>query len=316
MAGTYAPLQKDFIFGGVLDTLMAHDHVYIEQKIRWVEAITGCCEQNNKYQVYDSAENKQLLFGIEESSDCCNRCFCNPDHTFNLHMVPANGGQVMWGEQNWAGPTLMKRDGCCENGLCNKMLCCWSVNECCQNVGEVFPEQNGPGQRFRLEEKLCNGCNPEIVIYAVGGGANGEDWPMAVITGPACFGGCLELCSDFWYDVSTADANTMSPAGQLGDIATIRKIKPSGLCACCLECCTDVDKFSCTFEPTFAYNKDPNFKACILAGLFYLDFMFFEIDHGMCDTNSNGDIIITFFNCYCSGCICPCCITIPKNEGG
>merc|ERR1719471_1362522 len=154
------------------------------------------------------------------------------------------------------------------------MLCCFTMNECCQNVADVFPTAPAGAQQFRMEEKLCNGMSPEIIIYAVGGGANGADWPMAIITGPPCFGGCLELCSDFWYDVSTCDPATLKPRGQLGDIATIRKIKPTGCCAICIECCTDVDKFSVTFDQQFDYNRDPNFKACILSGLFYLDTCF------------------------------------------
>lgn len=308
----YKPVSQDMAYGGILNALATNNHLYIEQKIRWIEAITdGCCEQNNKYVVYNE-EGGQVLFGVMEDSDCCNRCFCAPDHTFDLHMIGAENGQINWKEASWTGPTLLHREGCC-----SKCLSCFSCNESCQHVGDVFPDAQESIQRFRMEEKLCNGCTPEIVIYAVGGANDGSDWPMAVLSGPCMFGGCMELCSDFYYDVSTCDdsADLSTKEENMGNIATIRKIKPDGCCALCLECCTDIDRFSVNFQEGFAYNNDPNFKTCVLSSLFYLDFMFFEMDNGICGTNSSGDLVITFFNCYCSGCICPCCITCPRSEG-
>lgn len=303
--GTYNTLNEDQVYGGLLNGLAQANTLKVQQKIRWAEAVTqGCFEQSNKYQVYN-AETDEHLFNVQESGDCCNRCCCAPHHTFDLNIIPAD---KPWGEENFTGPILMSREGCC-----SKCLGCWTCNESCQNTAQVWPNADASKQRFRMEEKMCNGMNPEIIIYAVDGVAPGEDLPMALLSAPCCFGGCYELCSDFHFEASTINSN-LQMKGEAGDIAHITKVRPQGCCGMLMECCTDIDNFVLAFKPEFAYNNDPNFKACVLSALFYLDYMFFEMDNGMCHCQ-DGTLFITLFNCYCSGCICPCCIAISGNSG-
>lgn len=308
MSGTYTQQDQDNYYGGILDSLANANEIKVQQKLQWAEALTqGCCEQSNKYQVFD-ASTDQLIFCVQEDSECMNRCCCAPHHTFSLNLIaPSQGGNQNWGRENFISPVLFDREGCC-----SKCLGCWACNESCQNIAHVWKDAGAGKQHFRMEEKACNGCAPEIVIYAVGGGASGEDWPMALLSGPACFGGCYELCSDFYYKVSTIDEKTLQASGD-ADIATIRKIRPRDCVGMITECCTDVDNFTLSFESEYAYNRDPNFKACVLSALFYLDYMFFEMDNGVCYCSDN-TLYITLFNCYCSGCICSCCIALSGNQ--
>lgn len=306
----YSTIQEDQYHNGLLNGLAAAKRLKVQQRIRWLEAVSqGMCEQSNKYQVYN-ADTDEHLFNVQEGSECCNRCCCAPHHSFDLNIIPPNMG---WGEENFQKPVLMTRDGCCSDGMCSKCLGCWSCNETCQNVATVWPDAGQDKQKFRMEEKLCNGCKPEIVIYAVDGIGPGQDLPMALLSAPCCFGGCYELCSDFYFEASTIDSN-LQIKGEIGDIAKIKKVRPHGCGEMVMQCCTDIDNFELEFQDNFAYNNDPNFKACLLSALFYLDYMFFEMDNGMCSC-SDGKLYITLFNCYCSGCICPCVITLSGNGG-
>ena len=46
------------------------DAFYIQQRIRWGEAITqGCFEQKNIYDVFDKATNNKIMIIMEESGD-------------------------------------------------------------------------------------------------------------------------------------------------------------------------------------------------------------------------------------------------------
>jgi hypothetical protein len=47
------------------------DEFFIQQRIRWGEALTqGCIEQKNIYDVFDKATNKKIMVIQEESGDC------------------------------------------------------------------------------------------------------------------------------------------------------------------------------------------------------------------------------------------------------
>merc|ERR1719192_2335179 len=125
----------------------------------------------------------------------------------------------------------------------------------CANHAEVYKQPGGPEQpcKYKFEEKLCNGCTPEIVIKSVDDG----DLPIAVITGPSIFGGCYELCADFDYTISSLNPTTMEPgSGYLGDIAIVKKLKPEGCCQMLVQAISDVDNFRLTFTES-QYNKDP-----------------------------------------------------------
>jgi len=291
-------------YQGIIDEIGLSNNFYIEQKLQWLEGLTqGCCEQQNKYRIYNEDGSKPL-FGVMEQSEGCNRCFCAPNHTYSLHVVGSDAFEI-----NEANPELLQREGCC-----GKWLCCWTMAESCQNNADVFPTVQGT--KYTYEEKICNGCKPEIVMYVRDApGMTAERVPIAIIQGPAFFGGCSEACVESQFTVSTIDAGTLDrPANdQPGNIATIMKRKPEDCGAMITECCTDVDKFNLNFNPNYVYNRDPNFKLAVMAALFYLDYMFFEMDNGMCYCADN-TLYIVACNLYCCGCICPCEICISGNN--
>ena len=54
-------------------------------------------------------------------------------------------------------------------------------------------------------------------------------------------------------------------------------------------------------------------KANAVAAGLLIDYMFFEIDHGLCRVENNS-IKCTLFLCYVAGCLCPCDICCPLGE--
>jgi len=298
--------------GSAMAALANENEITVKQSMAFWEAISqGCCEQSNVYKVYTSDGTE--IMTLKEDSDCMNRCCCAPQHTYKVGMLGMGEGAEVIPEDGFAAlndrPVLLEREGCC-----SKLLCCFSMTDCCANHAEVMvPETVAPDAeirkgKFRFEEKLCNGCSPEIVIY------DGET-EIAMLSGPTFFGGCSELCCDYDYAVSASKAGEIT--GEKGDICIIEKKKPEGCCAILSECMTDSDNFEIHFNPSSPYASNGEFKAVMLGALVYLDFMFFEFDNGMCEPTDQGGIMCTFFNCYVCGCICPCSVTCnPSGEGG
>jgi len=304
--GSYQIVANDQFYQGNLQKLLGLQKIKVHQKLRWGEAFTlGCCEQNNHYSVMN--ENEEELFRVLEDSECMTRLCCSPLHTTNMKIVNAGEREPMADS-----PMLMFRPGC-ECIGCPKCLCCFACNDSCNNEVSVFStEPTLEGGKFKLEEKVCNGCSAEIVIYH----SNGDQkTPLAIIHGPTFFGGCAELCSDADFYITTCDKEC-NITGSPGDVARLRKLKPSDCMSMCLECCTDVDRYEVDINTNCNWNSDPNFLGMVLSSLFTLDFMFFEADHPYVDCNSDGSCLyITICNFYCYGCICPVQICIPTKGG-
>ena len=85
---------------------------------------------------------------------------------------------------------------------------------------------------------------------------------------------------------------------------------PDSCSACCLELCTDSDKYKLEF-----YEGSTNEEKANTLGLALLaDYMFFERDLGMCTLGLTEDgnpyVMCTLCLTYIYGCICPCCVTV------
>jgi len=306
----YQIIENDKHYNGNLNKLVGLQKIKVHQQIRWGEAFTlGCCDQNNHYKVMDA--NDQELFRVLEDAECMTRLCCNPLHTTNLKVVNPGEREPM---EN--SPMLMHRLGC-ECIGCPKCLCCFACNDSCNNVVDVYsvdPTAANNGG-FTLEEKICNGCSAEVVMYWTNKDTN-EKMAMAVIHGPTFFGGCAELCTDADFYITTSDKDG-NIVGEPGDIARLRKLKPDSCMSMCTECCTDVDRYEIDVNTNCKWNTDPNFLGTVLSSLFTLDFMFFEADHPYLDCNSDGScLLITICNFYCYGCVCPVQICIPLKGNG
>jgi len=303
----YQPVSEDMYYKGNLLKMVGHSKIKVYQQIRWGEALTlGCCEFNNHYKVMDANENE--LFRVLEDSECMTRCFCSPLHSYKLKMV-----DVGMTEPQPNDILLSSRTGC-ECIGCPKCLCCFACNESCQETIDVYKQEATNTMAFTLEEKICNGCSAELVIFH-NDTTGGKKTPLAVIHGPTFFGGCAELCSDADFYITTCDKEG-NITGSPGDVAQLRKLKPDGCCAVLMECCTDIDRYEIDVNPNCQWNTDPNFLGMVLSSLFALDYKFFESDHPYCDTNSDGScLLITICNFYCYGCICPVQLCIPLKGG-
>eukprot|EP00494_Astrolonche_serrata_P032930 UN33199 len=104
---------------------MKTNEILIKQQVGLWEAVTGCCEQSNKYQVYDSLENGQIIFNMAEESECKERCFCHPNHTFNLRLVAGEAGSA--GLIDWSNPLSDKGEVNMKERMMHRLGCCTKI---------------------------------------------------------------------------------------------------------------------------------------------------------------------------------------------
>lgn len=151
------------------------------------------------------------------------------------------------------------------------------------------------------------GCTPTVEIMET---VNGTDQaPFAVMEGPTCFGGLLDLCCPTYWALSKAP-------GKAADVGMIIKKAPEGGMGFCIQMCTPVDTYDIDFKPEAGLTADQ--KAILLGELIHLDFLFFESEQPLChrdDASKTWHLLLCV--CYCYGCLCPCELVIPeKNDGG
>jgi hypothetical protein len=98
-------------------------------------------------------------------------------------------------------------------------------------------------------------------------------------------------------------------SSQSGDLALITKQRPASAAAAFAEAFSEADNYSIEFNP--AAGLTPAQKATILAGQLLADYMYFDGNTEKCRVDNDG---ITIYCFYCSiiGCLCPCCIHIPR----
>ena len=131
------------------------------------------------------------------------------------------------------------------------------------------------------------------------------------MTGPTCFGGCLDFCCDFQYPVSSlgADGRVM----QVGDVCLVVKRKPRNMVGAMRELLSNADVYTVEFvTPNVPVQK----KATILGSTLLLDYMLYEQrEQDKCGPTDDGKgFYINLCNCFCLGCICPCRIVLKNNN--
>ncbi|KAJ8603543.1 hypothetical protein CTAYLR_004886 [Chrysophaeum taylorii] len=292
---------------GVNARLGSYAYIKVVQKFSWLEAASqGLCEIPNVYNVYGGSEfssSDAHILIAEEKSSGCTRTFCAPHHSTLLLLRDAQTRDIL---------ATLERPGaeCCFDGNCfgpKPCLCCFACSEGCadqlivhEGAVEGRPGQMVPGVAIiRQPENGGGGCTPTLYIET-------QYQREGTIRGPCVFGGCSELCFDtiFRY-YEHADG---------AEIGRIQHVHPECCTGDCFaEMCTDSDRFG--IEMTPAFKGDDRAKA--LAALLLIDYMFFEMDNGMFTVkpatgrNQGCTIYVTFFQCYCYGCICPCRIVLP-----
>jgi len=303
-----------------IDLLNSTDSFFVQQQIRWAEAVTGgCIEQKNRYHIYDKNTNAKIIVVKEESEDCA-RCCCKPDHSLFAEFYHVEGDEPV------SQPFMtMERDGCgCGDDCAKPCIGCFACNESCTQEAKLYagPVSGKPGTMKGEERKNLLGSSVQPIT---GGGfkpvmqvmdraqEDSASKTFAAARGPTCFGGCSELCCDTTFGLSAAkDGVTLSEIHELafGDFATIKKLKPSGFGQAMREAFTDSDLYEVTFL-TKAITAQQ--KANVLSTMIHLDYMFFELDSDMCGVK-DGAFYINFTNCFCYGVVCPCKLVFKNNN--
>lgn len=301
--------------------LHATNKFRVKQRFSWMEGLSqGACEQQNVYDIWDDTTGANVFTAVEES-DGFTRCCCAPHHSFKVKFKPGAAGQPRAVLENVPAMMTMEREGCCGKWG----LGCCACSEDCKDgfflhagdvAGEAGSMKMGSGRviGFATQPKLGGGMTPTINVMERLDEAGSQWGAMAKIEGPTIFGGCSELCCDSAWPVSKMEASAFETKLKVGDFATITKRKPKDCMSAVQEATTDSDQFTIEFNESVSLA--PQQKALMLASLVQIDYMFFEKDNGMCKCENN-KLKITFFECYCMGCTCPCNLEVdPRNAGG
>lgn len=193
-------------------------------------------ESKNRYQIKNTM-GQQVYFASEESDTCGRQC-CGPNRAFTMHITDNMGQEVI---------RVSREFRCCSRYNCNCCIC----GDCCAH--EITVEAP-PGQVIGYIKQVCSCWIPRFFVL------DATRQPVLVIDGPCCIcnGACCVQDQDFM--VRPVDG---------GD--TIGKLTKqySGFFN---EFFTTSDNFNVSFP----MDLDVKVKATMLAGIFLIDFMFFE----------------------------------------
>lgn len=298
----------------------------IKQRVQWLEAVTGgCIEQSNVYDIYDASTGALIMVGMERSEDWT-RCCCAPHHSLfvDFKTVGGKGGiedAQRMGRRGLAGlPTTMtlEREGCCSKPCLGCCIC----HDSCKTSSSLHAGALDAGAKAGTVGPTAPTCvgyttqptgggifTPTVQIMDRAKGV-GEFAALAKVEGPCLFGGCSELCFESKWPISKMTPATANTTLKLGDMAVITKLRPKTWGQFAKEAFTDSDTYTMEFKEEA--KLAPQQKATMIASLIVVDYMFFEQDKGMCDCSDG--LKITFFECYCFGCVCPCNLHIRKSQ--
>ena len=212
-----------------------------------------------------------------------------------------------------AAVITMEREGCCSKPCTGGLVC---IDCCAQesfvHAGAVpgvqgcqagkLPKDRVIG-RMKQPVPFAGGLTPTIQIMDR---ALTTDEHWASLTGPTLFGGCSENCCNVPFGVKRVNKDG-SVAVDVGNIATITKLKPKSLTGAIREMLTDSDMFQFEIHDP---SVTPQQRATLLGTLLLADYMFFERDIDQC--GYDGGCYINLCNCYCCGALYPCQLKLEK----
>jgi len=206
----------------------------------------------------------------------------------------------------------------CPCKMLDTFVCC----ACCQDgvtvVGGPMDDiVNGkPGERGlpfsivpenvigkAIQPILGGVCTPTLHLSE----RNDDTNPYGKLQGPYCFGGWSEMCCDFNFPISY-----FKSPNKTGDIALVKKLKPSSFGLAVTELISDADVYSLQFNLNTKLTVPQ--KLTSLAAQILIDYMLFDGSTEKC-TQDDSAIYCHMFYCSCFGCLWPCDIVIPKNSG-
>ena len=201
----------------------------------------------------------------------------------------------------------MEREGCCSKPCTGGFVC---VDCCAQEafvhagaIQGVEAHQAGKLPKDRVIGRMkqpvpfAGGLNPTVQVMDRTPTSD-EHW--ASVVGPTLFGGCSENCCNVPFGVKRVNKDG-SVSVDVGNIATITKLKPKSLDGAIREMLTDSDMFQFEIHDP---SVTPQQRATLIGVLLLADYMFFERDIDQCGYNDG--FYINLCNCYCMGALFPC----------
>ena len=200
----------------------------------------------------------------------------------------------------------MERQGCCGKLCLGEIVCM----ECCANeaffhAGKVTGKAGELDKskvfgRAKVPIPFAGGFTP--VIQVMDRDAT-SDHHFASVKGPMCFGGCSELCCSVPFTVKKVNKDG-SISVNVGDVATITKMKPKSFADAMRELLTDSDLYELEIHDLSLSAQQ---RASLVGTLLLCDYMFFERDIDACSYNVfTKELKISLCNCFCLGKIIPC----------
>ena len=209
----------------------------------------------------------------------------------------------------------MEREGCCSKPCTGGFVC---VDCCAQEayvhagaIQNVEAHQAGKLPKDRVIGRMkqpvpfAGGLHPTIQVMDRTPTSD-EHW--ASVVGPTLFGGCSENCCNVPFGVKRVNKDG-SISVDVGNIATITKLKPKSLTGAIREMLTDSDMFQFEIHDP---SVTPQQRATLIGVLLLADYMFFERDIDQCGYDDRS-CYINLCNCYCMGALFPCQLKLPKN---
>lgn len=240
------------LVGNPLEELEFCNEVIIEQKIEFVEILSGC-ENPNKYHVYlvDRSGRKKYLFKCKEESNwCCRNCCPGNIRSFKMKMVHViNTNKRYGGKRTIAEFQKLFKCSC---------FCCFRP----VLRGYYIDPQGNIGQPFG-EIKESFGCNPSLKIINEEKIIKWKSRTKYCQCGYSCrcysFGKCYEI--NFWiYNGDSVEKN----ANPVGNIHKVFK----GL--------SEMVSNSNSFVLTFPQGATMSDKLLLIGTVLMIDYRYFE----------------------------------------
>ncbi|KAL3938019.1 MAG: hypothetical protein SGBAC_006976 [Bacillariaceae sp.] len=274
-----------------MDTFEETHKLIIKQKFEPLEAMAnaaanaldmdmlgGLGETANKYDVFtNDGGDKFRVIETSELCGCTGRACCRPNHALQLHVYEPSKSNT---------DELMVLDRPCKCGQCCAIL------DICRPEMTVFEgaEINGNKIGYIKQPVMGGFLSPSLEIMD----REEDEEPYATITSNAtcCIGG---LFCDHTFEVTDKNGNV---------VGKIVKTKPAGLGEFAKEMASDADVFALELNQNSHLTTKQ--KANIFAGLYLIDYMFFENEGELNLDAVNKKCSFKCCDLYCCGCVCPC----------
>mmetsp|Transcript_46207 Transcript_46207/g.111995 ORF Transcript_46207/g.111995 Transcript_46207/m.111995 type:complete len:346 (-) Transcript_46207:1807-2844(-) len=274
-----------------MDTFSETHKLIIKQKFEPLEAMAnaaanaldwdmlgGLGETANKYDVFtNDGGDKFRVIETSELCGCTGRACCRPNHKLQLHVYEPS-------KSNTEEAMVMDRPFKCGQ--------CCAICDICRPEMTVFEGKEINGHKIGyIKQPILGGyLSPTLEIMD----REEDEEPYAIIKSNAicCIGG---LFFDHSFEVTDKEGNL---------VGKIVKTRPDSIGQFATELATDADVFALELNQNSSLTAQQ--KANIFAGLYLIDYMFFENEGELKLDAVNRECSFKCCDLYCCGCVCPC----------